>query len=228
MISSGNDSPSPNGALRAMRPWLVPVALLATAWVCVADPFGYVDPVTAPVAVPAWATDPTPVRQPTLRPETTIGVYRFRCNECHRLLPSPTETDRPLTQHRQIQLQHGINNRCFNCHLRTDRDAFADYRGGPIAYDQPQLLCAKCHGPVYRDWLHGVHGRTNGFWNERLGPRDRRKCIECHDPHAPAFRALVPAPGPRTLRMGEPEGVETHEKDRRNPLLIYRSPTGES
>jgi hypothetical protein len=79
---------------------------------------------------------------------------------------------------------------------------FVDDFGGEIPWDQPQRVCAKCHGPVYRDWQHGSHGRTNGYWDARRGVQTRRRCIECHDPHQPPFPPLSPAPGPNTLRMG--------------------------
>lgn len=201
---------------------LVAVVFLVLAVVLIWDPWPLVDPVARPEPIPSWAVDPSPIRAPILRPVTTVAVYEYRCSECHALMSSPPETDRPLTQHRQIHLDHGINNRCFNCHLREDRNAFADYRGGPIPFDQPQYLCGKCHGPVYRDWTHGVHGRTEGYWNASLGPMKRRKCIECHDPHRPAFPSLKPAPAPNTLRMGDQTIRGGDEKAGRNPLLIYR------
>jgi hypothetical protein len=183
----------------------VPAALLAFAGALAFVPLPLVNPVTDATPVPAWATDTTPVRQPRLRPEYTVAVFTYGCSDCHRIIPSPAETDRTLTQHREIQLDHGINTRCFNCHHRTNRDAFVDDYGHEIPWDQPQLLCAKCHGPVYRDWQHGAHGRTNGYWDVSRGPQVRRRCIECHDPHRPPFPPLVPAPGPHTLRMGSQE-----------------------
>lgn len=185
--------------------WWVPVALLVFAGVLALQPFPFASPVADATLVPAWATDTTPVRQPRLRPEYAVAVYTYRCSDCHRIIPSPAETDRTLTQHTEIHLQHGINTRCFNCHHRTNRDAFVDDYGGAIPWDQPQLVCAKCHGPVYRDWQHGSHGRTNGSWDVRQGTQTRRRCIECHDPHQPPFPPLAPAPGPHTLRMGPPE-----------------------
>lgn len=205
-----------------MRPYLLPISFFALAGILLLDPWAPVLPLDEPDEVPAWAVDITPVRQPLLRAETTVAVYTYRCSSCHDLMPSPPETDRPLTQHRHIRLRHGINDRCFNCHLRESRNFFADYRGEPIPYDKPQLLCAKCHGPVYRDWTHGVHGRTNGYWNSGMGPVERKKCIECHDPHAPAFGSMKPAPPPETLRMGDQSPASEHETGVRNPLLIYR------
>jgi len=192
---------SPTITTRAGAIW-VPSVLLAWGAILALDPLPFQSPVPAGVPAPAWATDPTPVRQPKLRPEYRVAVYTYRCSECHRIIPSPEETQRTLTQHTEIQLRHGINTRCLNCHHRTNRDAFADDRGDEIPWDQPPLVCAKCHGPVYRDWQHGSHGRTNGYWDKTRGTQTRRKCIECHDPHQPTFRALPPAPPPTTLRMG--------------------------
>lgn len=195
-------SPTPSKASGAL--W-VPVVLLAFAAVWAANPLPFLNPVPAATRIPSWATDTTPVRQPKLKPNYVAGVFTYRCSDCHRIIPSPAETDRKLTQHKEIQLEHGLNTRCFNCHHRTNRDAFVDDYGNEIPWDQPQLLCAKCHGPVYRDWQHGAHGRTNGYWDTSRGTQTRRKCIECHDPHRPPFQPLVPAPGPHTLRMGPHE-----------------------
>jgi hypothetical protein len=201
--------------------YVVALAFLGLAGLLALDPWPFRSPVAAPRPAPAWATDPSPVRLASLRPETVVGPYRYRCSECHSMIVSPIETDRPLTQHPQIRLDHGINRRCFNCHHRTARDSFADDRGEPIPYDQPQVLCSRCHGPVYRDWLHGVHGRTNGSWNSSGGPARKLRCIECHDPHSPAFGSLRPAPPPSTLRMGEPQGAGGHHGEIRNPLAIF-------
>ena len=202
--------------------WLVPAVLVVVAGLLLADPFREGIPLSPRIGVPAWATDISPVRTPNLRPEAIIAGMRYRCSECHDLFPSPPETDRPLSQHQDIRLDHGINSRCFNCHNRDDRDAFADDRGGAIPFDQPPLLCAKCHGPVYRDWTHGVHGRTNGYWDPNAGPAHRLKCVECHDPHAPAFGTMKPAPRPNTLRMGDQRHRPSGERENKNPLLIYR------
>ena len=54
---------------------------------------------------------------------------------------------------------HGNNRFCLNCHHPTNRKAFVDYDGSEIAEADVVLLCAKCHGPTYRDWQAGVHGR---------------------------------------------------------------------
>jgi hypothetical protein len=190
--------PSRQNTVRAV---LVPVALFVLAGVLWAEPWRFVSPV----------------------PPATMAGFTYHCSDCHRLFPSPPETTRSLTWHRDIELHHGINDRCFNCHNRTNRDTFIDDWSREIPYDQPQLVCGKCHGPVYRDWLHGSHGRTNGYWDTQKGPQERRKCIECHDPHVPPFPPMRPAPGPHTLRMGDQHFPPEHVKIT-SPLRIYRQP----
>jgi hypothetical protein len=143
-------------------------------------------------------------------------VFTYRCSDCHRIIPATEDTRRTFAQHREIELQHGINTRCLNCHHPTNRDAFVDDFGHEISWHQPQQLCAKCHGPVYRDWREGSHGRTNGYWDTTKGTQTRRKCIECHDPHQPPFPSMQPAPPPNTLRMG-PQDHDRHARER-DPL----------
>ena len=160
MNKSGSRSTVAARGAGNVRAVLVPVALFALAVLLWADLWDFTSPVPAATGVPGWMVDTTPVRRPALKPEIELGRFTYRCSDCHNLFPSPPETTRSLTQHTDIVLKHGINARCFNCHNIGDRDAFVDDLGGEIPYDQPQLLCAKCHGPVYRDWQHGVHGRT--------------------------------------------------------------------
>ena len=62
--------------------------------------------------------------------------------------------------------------------------------------DDVTLLCAKCHGPKYRDWKAGVHGRQNGYWDATKGPKEKLRCIQCHDPHKPAFPPIKPLAPP--------------------------------
>lgn len=206
---------------------LVPLALFVLAGGMAVGPWGFQSPVAVATFVPAWAADPTPVRQPNLSPEMTIAARAFRCGGCHDLFRSPPETTRQLTQHSHIDLKHGINTRCFNCHHIVNRDAFVDDWGYEIPWNEPPRLCAKCHGPVYRDWLHGSHGRSNGYWDTSRGPQERRKCIECHDPHQPPFPPMPPAPPPNTLRMGDQRPAEAHPGVV-DPLRVYQQPGARS
>jgi hypothetical protein len=170
-----------------------------------------------------------PVRQPLADPPRIMqGGYAMHCMECHRHFESRPDTPRRLMQHRHIALDHGLNDRCLNCHDRDERNKLVLDGGRLIPYAETDMLCAQCHGTAWRDWQRGAHGRTNDYWDISRGPMRRLVCIECHDPHAPAFAPMRPLPGPNTLRMGEPgEADHTAEASRRNPLLrwsVGRSP----
>lgn len=205
-----------------MRAVLVPLALFGLAAVLFGVPWRFDSPVAEASVVPEWAVDSATVRQPALVPEIALGSFRYRCSDCHRLFRSLPEATSSLIRHTDIVLKHGINTRCFNCHNILNRDTFVDDIGGEIPYDQPEQLCARCHGPVYRDWEHGVHGRSNGYWDTQQGPLTRKQCTECHDPHQPPFPPMTPAPPPNTLRMG-PQAPAEHLPDE-NPLRIYDQP----
>lgn len=132
-------------------------------------------------------------------PRATKGLdlvkasWTYNCMECHKLFPARWHyDDRPFNEHKDIQLEHGNNRFCLNCHHPTNRNAFVDYDGSEIAQADVVLLCAKCHGPTHRDWTAGVHGRQNGHWNAAMGDRTKLRCIQCHDPHNPKFKEMEP------------------------------------
>jgi hypothetical protein len=137
--------------------------------------------------------DKTPPRQ-TQRLDLVRMGWTYNCMECHKLLKARWHYDRPLNEHKDIHLEHGNNRFCLNCHHPTNRNAFVDYDGSEIKESDVVLLCAKCHGPTYRDWQAGVHGRQNGYWNKALGDSTKLRCIQCHDPHQPAFPSMKPLP----------------------------------
>lgn len=205
--------------MMGLQTFAVPMAFAAVAAVLLWDPLPPRPPILAATPVPAWAVDPTPVRQPLFKPVYAFAGFTYSCMDCHRIIPSPAETSRRLTQHTEIELGHGINTRCFNCHHPVNRNAFVDDFGAEIPWNEPQRLCAKCHGPVYRDWQAGSHGRSNGYWDLAKGPQTRLRCIQCHDPHVPPFAAMRPAPGPNTLRLG-PQRPPAHGAQR-DPLRVY-------
>lgn len=158
---------------------------------------------TAAAPAPRWDSSPVRGVYEGLRLEK-LG-WTYDCMECHRLLKEPRWTyERPMVEHTHIRLDHGANRFCLNCHHPTNRNAFVDYDGTEIPQDDPVQLCAKCHGVVYRDWKAGIHGRRNGYWDASRGEQTSLRCVQCHDPHAPAFKPLTPMPGPRR------PGGETH------------------
>jgi hypothetical protein len=180
-------------------------------------------PHTTPVHVSREEISTSPVRQPLSDPpRILLGGYEMHCMECHRHFESRPETPRVLMQHRHVVLDHGLNDRCLNCHDRDDRNKLVLDGGRLIPFAEADMLCAQCHGTAWRDWERGAHGRTNDYWDITQGPMRRLVCIECHDPHAPAFAPMRPLPGPNTLRMGEPNAAK-HAADAslRNPLLRW-------
>lgn len=123
--------------------------------------------------------------------------FTYRCNECHQAFLSPRDRAERVAEHTDIQLEHGRNDYCLNCHHRDNREAYVDHNGAEIPSDQPARLCAKCHGIIYRDWLAGAHGKWIGGWGQASEPQ-QLFCIQCHDPHAPKFPEIEPMPGPNS------------------------------
>lgn len=132
----------------------------------------------------------------------------FDCYACHEKNKPPTmrfDTNENLIvpkEHSDIVMghgSHGRNNNCFNCHDENNLTLLQTRDGHEVTFSNSQLLCGSCHGPTYRDWEAGVHGRTSGYWNRNMGPIDRKLCVNCHNPHSPKFPGRQPAPGPHLL-----------------------------
>lgn len=224
------DSPthSPRSDVRPTRrtpAWWVPTVFMGlAAWLVFAPP-GAPVPVESTAPFDRARIDPSPVRSPLGDPpRVMIDGYERVCQECHKLFESAPETPRRLTQHTQLVLDHGLNDRCFNCHDRDNRNRLALPGTRTVAFTEVDQLCGKCHGPTWRDWQQGMHGRVDGYWLEQAGASRRLTCTHCHDPHAPAFGALVPLPGPNTLRMGPQPHHEEAGPEQPNPLRKWATP----
>ena len=104
-------------------------------------------------------------------------------------------------------LQHGRGRIwCLDCHHTSKRDKLVDHFGDPISFDQPQLLCGKCHGDKLRDWRDGIHGKRIGEFASD-GKKRWFTCTECHNPHNVqdgernrGFIQLQPEPPPQLPR----------------------------
>jgi hypothetical protein len=151
--------------------------------------------------VAANVFDITPVRG-ELRPLRLRRIgFEYRCSECHNDFESPRRQDELRGEHSDIVFNHGMNLYCLNCHHSTNRDVYVDHDGSEIPPDEPVRLCAKCHGPTYREWELGIHGRQNGYWDTSKGERAKLRCIQCHDPHQPVFQPMKPEPAPARSRF---------------------------
>lgn len=153
-------------------------------------------------AITAEVFDTTPVRGDFKPLRNRRTGFEYRCSECHADFASLRRQHDLPGEHAAIykDFNHGLNANCLNCHNPADRDAYLDTDGSAIPADQPVRLCARCHGPLYRDWEAGIHGRQNGFWDDRFGTRRKLLCVQCHDPHNPRFASLTPDPPPAPPR----------------------------
>lgn len=118
-------------------------------------------------------------------------------------------------EHSDLKMGHGKhkrNNNCFNCHDETNLEFLQTRDGHQVKLTDSPALCGSCHGPTYRDWEAGVHGRTSGFWKRDMGAFDRKACASCHDPHSPAFPPRAPAPAPHPLRPPRKSLAENHKE----------------
>src|SRR5580765_4781827 len=146
----------------------------------------------------------------------------FDCYGCHERGKPPVlryDTNNNLVvpkEHEDVVMRHGRhdrNNNCFNCHNETNLMVLQTRDGRELKMEESPALCGSCHGPTYRDWDAGVHGRTSGFWARDLGPIDRKQCVSCHNPHSPAFPSRKPAPGPHPLRPGSAPALTQAERN---------------
>ena len=140
----------------------------------------------------------------------------YDCYTCHeKAKPWPIRFDANQKiiipkEHANIVMGHGShdrNNLCSNCHNEANLVTLQVRDGRELKFDNPTPLCGSCHGPTYRDWESGAHGRTSGHWDTTKGDVQRLVCVNCHDPHSPHIPSLAPAPGPHGLR--EP-GTKKH------------------
>jgi hypothetical protein len=142
----------------------------------------------------------------------------FDCYACHEKGKPPVlrfDAQQKLIvpkEHSDIEMHHGTHNRnnnCFNCHDEQNLEQLQTRDGRQIKLAESPPLCGSCHGPTYRDWQAGAHGRTGGYWDRNAGPIKRQICVDCHDPHHPKIPPRKPAPGPHLLHpvAAEPESA---------------------
>lgn len=128
-----------------------------------------------------------------------VGVA---CSTCHadraELVDKPMiEHAEDLTEfHTELEFAHGTLT-CSSCHHPDDRDKLRLSNQTEVAFTDVMTLCAQCHGTQYRSYENGAHGGMTGYWDLSRGPRERNNCVACHNPHAPAFPQMQPAPPPR-------------------------------
>jgi hypothetical protein len=144
-------------------------------------------------------------REPML---TLLPICGVACHNGVFPPKNPDKHPRKLTMHLDIvpdalDLQHGRGGLwCLDCHHTDTRNKLVDNFGNEISFNEPQKLCGKCHGPLYRDWREGIHGKRIGQWAS-TGKKRWFVCTECHNPHDvqqgarnSGFAQLVPERAP--------------------------------
>jgi hypothetical protein len=130
----------------------------------------------------------------------------YACHEKNKPPPIVFDANHRIVipkEHKNITMGHGShdrNNLCYNCHNEGNLLTLQVRDGRELKFDNSTPLCGSCHGPTYRDWEAGAHGRTGGFWDHTRGAPQRLACVNCHDAHAPRIPTRAPAPGPHALR----------------------------
>ena len=137
-----------------------------------------------------------------------------KCGVCHSLPDNTPPAQRPEELedfHTGMQFAHG-DLTCNSCHHPEDRDLLRLADGRSLEFSETMDLCGQCHGPQMRDYNRAAHGGMKGHWNLDDGPRTRNSCVNCHDPHEPAFPSMIPAPPPQDPLL-EPDLMKTSDED---------------
>jgi hypothetical protein len=125
------------------------------------------------------------------------ALEKFPCQTCHKdvaALVSP-----PRKAHWQVELKHAPETvmQCSTCHLGKDMNRLHTLAGQPVSFDHSYQICAQCHSRQAEDWTGGAHGKRVGGW---APPRVAKTCVECHNPHTPAWGQRWPARAAQVMR----------------------------
>jgi hypothetical protein len=141
------------------------------------------------------------INHPTGAPRIATGKVdslgreiTLSCASCHANRASNPEigSGKALQEfHQGLHYAHGTL-KCSSCHNPDDYNSLRLAEGRTLPFTEVQTLCAQCHASQANDYQHGAHGGMSGHWDLSRGPRQRKGCIDCHDPHAPAFPEMVP------------------------------------
>ncbi|SNR77507.1 Cytochrome c7 [Lutibacter agarilyticus] len=128
-----------------------------------------------------------------LIPERKSQIASYNCTECH------TEPIENLKQHQldekaahwNIKLVHASAEtmNCATCHTSSDMDNLHSLTNSTIDFNYSYKVCSQCHQQEFKDWKGGAHGKQLGGW---APPRLSKTCVNCHNPHQPAFEKRWP------------------------------------
>ena len=147
-------------------------------------------------------------REPQIDRNKLLTICSMACHNGEYVPIPENKNPRPLKMHQDIvpdslSLKHGKGGIwCLDCHHPINRTKLMDNFGNEVSFNQPQKVCGKCHGQVYRSWRNGIHGKRIGMW-DKGGKKRWWVCTECHNPHdveqgdrKSGFAQLHPEPAP--------------------------------
>lgn len=115
------------------------------------------------------------------------------CSTCHNTRKPNFENKTAATLdefHQGMVFDHGTI-ACYACHNPQDADTLRLADESSVSYPDVMTLCSQCHGQQATSFAHGAHGGMNGHWDLKAGPQMKNNCIDCHDPHSPAYPKMV-------------------------------------
>ncbi len=128
---------------------------------------------------------------------------RVACQTCHQKIVKANEDvyrQKNASFHSDIKLRHGRKT-CKTCHRSPGFSDFNLADGTPVPHSGIKRLCGQCHSRRLVEYEKGAHGGMSGYWDTKVGPRQRNHCLDCHDAHHPAIPLVQPAPRARNRRM---------------------------
>ena len=127
-----------------------------------------------------------------LIPERKGKIKLYACTECHTKPLSQIKGKDYKKAHWDIKIVHANKNamNCVTCHNVNNMDELTSITGKGIDFNKSHNLCSQCHTQQFKDWKGGAHGKRIGGW---APPRASMTCVNCHNPHKPAFDTKWPA-----------------------------------
>lgn len=124
------------------------------------------------------------------------SLRHFPCTECH----VQGQIKNKENPHQDQSLNHAEfkEMNCFSCHNKNERN-FLRSNEKRLPFQLSPQLCYQCHSQQYQDWKHGAHGKRIGVW---AGKRVIQSCVDCHNPHDPAWKKRFPVRKPQVKRPG--------------------------
>lgn len=128
-----------------------------------------------------------------LIPDRKSQLASYNCTECHTKpvenLKQPKLGEKAA--HWNIKLVHASPEtmNCATCHTSNDMDNLHSLTNSTIDFNYSYKVCSQCHQQEFKDWKGGAHGKQLGGW---APPRLSNTCVNCHNPHQPAFEKRWP------------------------------------